>query len=122
MNHLFSYFLRSMSVPVTLSELHRRLEKIPPALLSPCHQANQEVKNNLLLSPCAAGTDTSSNLPQRVSVTDGVVPVSACKATSAAKSELLHAINMRATDSLFPLCPVDAVPDWSSVSHPPELI
>lgn len=109
MNHLFSYFLRSMSVPVTLSELHRRLEKIPPALLPPCHQANQEVKNNLLLSPCATGTD-------------GVVPGSACKATSAAKSELLHAINMRATDSLFPLCPVDAVPDWSSVSHPPELI
>lgn len=119
MNSLFSCFHRTMSIPVTLSELHRKLEKIPPALLPPCHQANQEVVNALLLSPCATRTDSSSsNLPERASVADKVIPGPACKA----KSELLHAINMRATDSLFPLCPVDAVQDWSPVSHPPELI
>lgn len=111
-----------MSIPETLSELHRKLEKCPPALLPPCHQANQGVKNNLLLSPCAPGPETSSNLSQRAPVTDKLPPGSACNVTSGAESQLLHAINIHATDSLFQLCPVDAVPDWSSVGHLPEII
>lgn len=111
-----------MSIPETLSELHHKLERIPPALLPPCHQASQEVKNHLLLSPCAIGSETSSKLSQTAPVTDRVPPGSACNATSGAKSQLLHALNIRAADSLFPLCPVDTVPDWSSVSHLPEII
>lgn len=107
-----------MSIPATLSELHGKLEKIPSALLPPCQKANQEVKNNRLLSPCATGSETSSNHSQRAPVTDTVPPDSPCNATSEAKSQLLHAINIRATK----LCPVDAVPDWSSVSHLPEII
>lgn len=117
---LFSYFFRSMSIPETLTELCRKLEKSPTALPSPCLQANQEAKNNLLLSPRAIETKTSSNLPQKSPVTDRVPPGSACIATSGATSQLRHAINVRATDGHFPLCPVDAVPDWS-VSHLPEI-
>lgn len=106
-----------MSIPETLNELHHKLEKIPPALLPPCHPANQEV-----LSPCATESEASSNLSQRAPVTDTIPPGSACNATSGAESQLPDAIDIRAPNSLLPLCPVDAVPDCSSVSHQPEII
>lgn len=113
---IFSSYLRSMSIPETLNELHRKLGKIPKSLPPPCHQAN----NNLLLSPGATGSETSSNLPHSAPAADKIPPGSACNATSGAQP--LHEINIRATDSPFQACPVDAAPDWSSVSHLPERV
>lgn len=121
-------FHRSMSIPVTLSELHGKLEKIPPAPLSPCRQATPKVKKYVSSSPCSAGTDTSSMLAafsQRAPVTDEGLCVSGsdCYATSVAKSEPLPEINTCANFSLYPFSPVGVFPQWmTNTSQPPELI
>lgn len=99
-----------MSVPVTLSTLHSKLEKVTPAPLSPRRPANTEAENDHSAPP---STTVTSAISQSASVPEDGFSVSgsACYAISVAKSELLPEINNAAVNH-YPFTPVGVFPHW----------
>nr|XP_046227352.1 mediator of RNA polymerase II transcription subunit 1 isoform X2 [Scatophagus argus] len=115
--HLSTVTKRCMSIPVTLSTLHSKLEEITSAPISLQRPATAEAKNDHSAPSSTAVADTSSALTtfsQSSSVPQDSFSgsASACYAMSVAKSELLPEINTSPAVNLYPFTPVGVFPHW----------
>ncbi|XP_073344961.1 mediator of RNA polymerase II transcription subunit 1-like isoform X2 [Pagrus major] len=115
--YLSTVMTRCMSIPLTLTTLHNKLEEITSAPLSPLRPATTEAQNDHSAPSITTVNDTSgasATLPQSASVPEDGFSVSAssCYAMSVAKSELLPEINTSPAVNLYPFAPVGVFPHW----------
>lgn len=106
-----------MSIPLTLTTLHNKLEEITSTPLSPLPPATTEAENDhsapsITTVDDTSGASTTSSQSASVPEDGFSVSASACYAMSVAKSELLPEINTSPAVSLYPFAPVGVFPHW----------
>lgn len=106
-----------MSIPLTLTTLHNKLEEITSAPLSPLPPATTEAENDhsapsITTVDDTSGASTTSSQSASVPEDGFSVSASACYAMSVAKSELLPEINTSPAVNLYPFAPVGVFPRW----------